>query len=446
MPTNQKKMIKIYISITVGCLLLTSSYAQIVLNKKLEEYMDAQFSVNNFSGTVLVTRNDTVLIKKPYGFADLEWNIDNTIDTKFSLASVSKQFTAVAILQLEEKGLLSIDDKLTKYYPEFPEGDKINIHMLLTHNSGIGNDVDELFSSNTFFQSDSIVRYIMSKPLLFEPGTQTYYSNTAYYILTTIIEKASRQTFADYLNENLFEKAKMTNSGISSNESIIPKMAKSYYHKEGELIKNPYINWEYNIGLDGVYSTIDDLYQWNKHLFDDTLLLSEESKSKMFTSHNDHDFGYGVLVNPFYNHGRDLIGHDGGWFGTQTSLNRFTNDNVFVVVLSNNESPSYLLTYGLAAIAFGIPVELPYHHVEVAVDPTIYDQYVGEYEGVRIHQKKGKLFYSDYDIELIPESETKFFRIDNNNRTIEFVQNQKGETIHIIITKAGVREVKTKDN
>lgn len=426
----------------IGCLIFTSSCAQSILNKQLEDYMDAHADINNFSGTVLVTRNDSVLLKKAYGFADLEWKIGNTIDTKFSLASVSKQFTAVAILQLEEKGLLSIDDKLSKYHPEFPKGNLITIKMLLTHNSGIGNDVDELFSSNTSFEQDSVVKFIMKKPLLFEPGTQTSYSNTAYYLLTTIIEKASKQTFANYLKEHLFEKAKMINSGISSNTSIVQQMAKAYYHKEGKLIKNPYINWEYNVGLDGVYSTIEDLYLWNKYLFDDTLLLSEESKAKMFTSYNEHNFGYGVLVNPFYNHGQNLIGHDGGWFGTQTSLNKFTDNNIFITVLSNNESPSYLLAYGLAAIVFGVPVELPYHRVKVAVNPIIYNEYVGEYEGIKIHQKEDILFYSDHDIELVPESKTKFFRTDNDYITIKFIQNKKGETIQIIITKAGVREVK----
>ncbi len=424
---------------------MISSCTQNKLNIQLEKYMDAQADINNFSGTVMVTKNDSILLKKSYGFADYEWEIENTIDTKFSLASVSKQFTAVAILQLAEKNKLSLDDKLSKYYPDFPKGDLISLKMLLSHNSGIGNDVDDLFSSNKTVKQDSVVKYIMQKPLLFEPGTQTSYSNTAYYLLTTIIEKASKQSFAAYMNEHLFEKAQMTSSGISSNDAIVSKMAKPYYHKQARFIKNPYSNWNYNIGLDGVYSTIEDLYLWNKHLFDDTTLLSEESKKLMFTSYNEHDFGYGVLVNPFYNHNHNLVGHDGGFFGTQTSFNRFTDDNVFVTVLSNNESPSYLIAYGLAAIVFGKQVELPYEHIAIQIDPKVYDEYVGEYEGIKIHQKDGKLFYSDFDIELIPESPSKFFRSDNDDRTIEFIKNKKGKIFQIILTKAGVREVKNKD-
>ncbi len=436
---------KLVLTVVIGCLILTFGYSQNELSKQLEKYMDAHADINNFSGTVLVTRNDSVLLKKCYGFADIEWSVENTIETKFSLASVSKQFTAVAILQLEEKGLLSLNDKLSKYHPEFPKGEFITIKMLLTHNSGIGDDVEELFMSNTSLESDSVVKYIMKKPLLFEPGTQTSYSNTGYYLLTTIIEKTTKQTFVNYLKKHVLEKAKMFDSGISSNETIIPRMAKSYYHKNGKLIKNPYTNWKYNIGLDGVYSTIEDLYLWNKYLFDDTLVLSKESKAKMFMSYNEHNFGYGVLVNPFYNHGQNLIGHDGGWFGTQTSLNKFTGRNIFIAILSNNESPSYLLAYGLSAIVFGKQVELPYKHKKIPIDPETFNDYVGQYEDVKIHQKDCKLYYSDYNIELIPESKTKFFRADNDDRTIEFVQNKKGKTIQIIITKVGVREIKNKD-
>ena len=406
--------------------------------------MDAHALVNNFSGTVLVTRNDSILLKKAYGYADYEWKVKNTIDTKFSLASVSKQFTAAAILQLAERKKLSLDDRLSKYYPDFPKGHLITIKMLLTHNSGVSDDVEEIFFSNRSIKQDSVINYIMQRPFAFEPNAQTAYSNTGYYLLAMIIEKVSGQSYSTYLNEQVFKKANMTNSGVSSNETIIKKLAKAYHHKEGKLIKNPYTNWERNIGMDGVYATIEDLYRWNKNLFDSATVLTEASKRQMFTSYNEHNFGYGVLVNPFYNHGRDLIGHDGGFYGTQTSFNKFREDDVFVGILSNNESPSYLLAYGLSAIAFGIPVELPYEHKEVPIDREIFSEYVGNYEGIKIHQKGDRLLYSEHDIELIPESESKFFRADDNNRTIEFIRNEEGEVYQIIVVKAGVKEIKKK--
>ncbi len=428
----------------VFCCIIISCTAQNQLKTQLENYMDAEASINNFSGTVLITKNDSILLKKAYGYADYEWEIKTTIDTKYSLASVSKQFTAAAILQLAENNQLSLDDTLIKFFPNLKNGGKITIKMLLSHNSGVNNDNNELFTSNKSYDSNYIIEQVMNKPLLFEPGTNTAYSNEGYYILASIIKKVSGISYATYLKEHIFKKIGMNNSGVSSNDSIFSKMSKTYYQKDNRLIKNPLGNWDYAIGMDGVYSTIDDLFKWNKNLFDSNILLSEESKNKMFASHNDQNFGYGVVVNPFYNHGHNLIAHDGGYFGTQTSFNKFIDDDIFVTALSNNGSPSYLIAYGLSAIALGIPVELPYKHTKIEVDSKIYSQYVGEYEGVKIHIKEGKLMYSGNNIELIPESKTKFFRADNNNRTIEFVKNKEGKTKQIIITTAGVKKIKLK--
>lgn len=419
-------------------------YSQNELSSKLEKYVDAQFAVNDFSGTVLVSKNDTILLKKAYGFADYEWKVKNTVDSKFSLASVSKQFTAAAILQLAESKKLSLEDPIKQYFADFPKGEKITIKMLLAHNSGLQMDFDELYLSKTDLDKDSVYQYIIKKPFLFEPGTSTAYSNIGYYLLARIIEKASGQTYAAFLKQQLFDKAKMYNSGITTNTAIVDKMAKSYYLENDKLVKNPYINWNFNIGHDGVYSTVEDLYLWNKALFDSEIILSKESKKKMFTSYNDQDFGFGFLVNPFYNQNHQLIAHDGGFFGAMTSFNKFTNDNILITVLSNNQSKSYYIAYGLAGICFGKEVELPYKHIQTTVDAKIYDQYVGEYENIKILKKDNKLYYIDQDIELLPESQTKFFRSDNSNTTVEFIKDKKGKVTQLEIKKAGIKEVKVK--
>lgn len=410
----------------------------------LESYMDAQASINNFSGTVLVTKHDSILQKKAYGLADYEWKTPNTIDTKFSLASVSKQFTAAAIMQLVEKRKMSLNDKLVKYYPDFPKGDQITVKMMLTHNAGLQMDYDELYLAKTSLNKDSVVNYIIKKPLLFKPGTNTSYSNIGYYLLARIIEKVSKQSYATYLKKNLFDKAKMYNTGVSTNDSIVVKSAKIYYKKDSKLIKNPYINWNFNIGHDGIYSTVEDLYLWNKALFDSTILLNEASKKKMFTSYNNQDFGFGLIINPFYNQNHTLIAHDGGFYGAMTSFNKYTDDDIFITVLSNNQSPSYLIAYALAAICFNKPVELPYKHQQVKIDTTIYDEYVGKYENITVLKRNGKLYYDDY--ELLPESDVKFFRSDDNDRTVEFIKNKKGKVTQIITRKVGVPEIKTKTN
>ncbi|WP_231128650.1 serine hydrolase domain-containing protein [Chryseobacterium vaccae] len=413
--------------------------SQMSLSEKLSKYMQTQADVNGFSGTVLITRNDSVLLRKAYGLADYEWNIKNTIDTKFQLASVTKQFTASAILQLAEKGKLSLDDKLNKFLPDFPNAENVTLHMLLSHSSGLSLGFKELALST--ISADSAYKEIKKIPYEFLPGTKSEYSNIGYYLLGKIIEKVSGEKYAVFLKKNIFEKAGMKNTGTSNNDSIILKKAKVYHHTEHGLAHNPYINWEFNIGHDGVYSTVEDLALWDRALYG-TAILSKEMKNRMFTSYNEQNFGYGFLINPFYNHGHHLIAHDGGFLGTMTSFNRFTDDGLLVIVLSNNQSPAYLLAYGLSAICFGKEVELPYRHQKVKSNPSLYKLFEGNYEDIKILENKGKLYFNDFDIELFPESDNKFFRSDDDNRTVEFIKDVNGKYSTIKLTKAGVAEIR----
>lgn len=409
----------------------------------LANYMQAQVEVNNFSGTVLVLKNGSILLKKAYGLADYEWNIKNTVDTKFQLASVTKQFTATAILQLVEKGKLLLNDKLSKFFPDYPKSDSVTIHMLLSHSSGLAMGFKELATST--ISVDSAYAEIKKMPYVFSPGTKTAYSNIGYYLLAKIIEKVSGEKYAVFLKKNIFEKAGMKNTGVSNNDSIISKKAKAYCRTEKGYIHNPYINWEVNRGHDGVYSTVEDLALWDTALYG-TTILSTEMKKLMFTSHNSENWGYGFIINPFYNHGHQLIAHDGGFFGTMTSLNRFTDDKILVTVLSNNESFSYIIGYGLSAIALQKDVELPYQHHQTKIDTALYDKYADKYGAIEILKIDGKLYYNTVEMELLPESKTKFFRADNTDRTVEFIQDKSGICNSIIFTKGGVREIFKKNN
>ena len=404
----------------------------------LAKYMQAQVEVNHFSGAVLVTKDGRVLLKKAYGWADYEWNIKNTIDTKFQLASVTKQFTAAAILLLVEKGKLSLDDKLSKFFPDYPKADSVTVHMLLSHTSGLAMGFKEIALSS--MDKESAYAEIKKMPYEFSPGTKSGYSNIGYYLLAKIIEKVSGEKYAVFLKKNIFEKAGMKNTGVSNNESIVEKKAKAYCQTENGLIHNPNINWEINVGHDGVYSTVEDLALWDNALYG-TSVLSDQMKKRMFKPYGTENWGYGFIINPFYNHGHQLIAHDGGFFGTMTSFNRFTDDKLFVTVLSNNESFSHIISYGLAAIALGKEVELPYKHLRVEIDPGLYDQYVGQYDTIDILKMDGKLYFNNIEMELIPESKTKFFRADNHDRTIEFIPDSTGLYKSIILTKGGVKEV-----
>ncbi|MPT35618.1 MAG: class A beta-lactamase-related serine hydrolase, partial [Flavobacterium sp.] len=152
-------------------LLALPGYSQSDIPSRLAAYLQAQTDVNGFSGAVLVANKDTILLQQAYGLANYDWKIRNTPDTKFGLASVSKQFTAVAILQLVESGKLSLDSRLNTFFPGFPKGDTVTIHMLLAHTSGLDADFDELYLKSTQLSNDSVLAAIEKKPYLFSPGT-----------------------------------------------------------------------------------------------------------------------------------------------------------------------------------------------------------------------------------------------------------------------------------
>lgn len=428
-----------------------SLMAQRNVYDKLNVYMDKQSQVNKFGGTVLVMKNDSIILRKAYGDANMEWKIKNTPDTKFVLASITKYITALGITQLIERKKISADSRLNEFFPDYPKGDKVTVHMLLTHTAGLPLDFDDLYMNATNITRDSAIAILKKKPYLFEPGTSCKYSNIGYFLLSQIIEKVSGISYEDYLRKNIFEKAGMTNSGISNNDSIVSKKAGIYYRNGTGYALNPYINWNLNIGLDGMYSTVDDLYKLDRAMYG-TSILSEESKKKMHTPYNKaypdggfiDSYGYGIFIDPYYNHGHHLLTHSGGFVGTMTTFDRYPDDNIFIAVLSNNESESHMISYGLAGILFKKDVELPYKHIPINKENLVSGKFAGMYDKIEILFSKGRLFVGNLETELIPEGNNKFFRKDNNDRTFKFLTDSENKVTAVEIRKGGVKEIKTK--
>ncbi|RTQ47771.1 serine hydrolase [Hymenobacter gummosus] len=414
---------------------------------KLAAYMQAQHAVNGFAGVVLVTRHDSVLLHRAYGLADGEWNVPNTLDTKFTLASISKHFTALAVLQLAERGRLRLTDKLSAFVPGFPTGDAITVHHLLTHTAGLALDFEDMYLHQMSAPPDSVLAYLRRQPVKFAPGTGLQYSNVGYYLLGLIIEKASGQTYGEYLQRHIFDVAGMRNTGLNSNLALVPRLARLYFRDGAALVKNPAINWDVNLGHDGLYSTAEDLAKLDQAMRG-TALLSEASKALMNTQHNkqfpgkgflDH-YGYGIFINPFYNQGHYLLTHSGGYFGAMTTMDRYPQDAVFVTVLSNNQAESHWISYGLAGILFGKAVQLPYVHQPLPVAPAGLAAYAGRYGETDILHVGGQLYLQNLETPLLPESERKFFNQKNPDRTVEFLVSKAGRPYALTLTKGGVPE------
>ena len=332
------------------------------LASRLDHVLDAYQQNRHFIGSALVAKDGKVVIEKGYGFANIEWSIPNTPDTKFRLGSITKQFTATAIMQLAEQGKLSVDDRACKYVDNCPEAWKpITIHQLLTHTSGIPS-----YTSQEFMGAPKTVRAPLSpvdvlmltrdKPLDFAPGSDWRYDNSGFVFLGVIVEKVSGEKYADYLQKHIFGPLDMQSTGYDDTRSILKNRASGYQPGPGGLVNSDYIDMSLPYAAGSLYSTVRDLYRWDRALYTEKV-LKQSSKEKMFTPYK-HDYGYGLMLQPIANHTQ--IGHGGGIFGFATYIARFPKDDTFVVVLSNavNANPQAVAT-ALAATMFGEKADVP---------------------------------------------------------------------------------------
>ena len=297
-----------------------------------------------FMGAVLAAKDGAIVFNRAYGLANLEWQIPNTVDTRFRIGSVSKQFTAAAILLLEDRGKLNTGDIVKKHLPEAPAAwDAVTIHHLLSHTSGVPSltSMPEFPSLKTLpaRPDKSLARYI-DKPLEFAPGTKWNYSNSGYLLLALIVERVSGQPFETFLEESVLRPLGMSQTGSDSFTAIIPKRASGYTPMPGpqgvRLRNADYIDMTIPIGGGSLYSTTEDLVRWSQGLFGGKL-LSAASLRKM-TQPVMNNYAYGVGVNTV--DGRQLVSHDGGIEGFNSTLHYYPASKVTVTVLANVNGPA----------------------------------------------------------------------------------------------------------
>ena len=329
------------------------------LQKKVDEYINAYVEMGKFSGSILIAQNGKILVKKGYGMANYEHDIPNTSRTKFRIGSMGKQFTAAALLQLQEKGLLEMDDPLTKYIPDYPDGEKIILHHLVTHTSGIPNLTDFPEHRKTIMLPSPVEKTILrfkDKPLEFAPGEKFKYCNSGFLLLGLIIEKVSAKTYEEFIEENILHPLGMENSGYDHHSLIIKNRASGYNIRTGERVNSPYLDMSIPHAAGALYSTVEDLYLWDRALYTEKI-LKKTSLDKMFTPFKGN-YGYGWRIDTLF--GRKRIHHGGSIFGFQGHIARYVDDNTFIVFLCNQRPlNTKKISKDLAAIVFGEAYELP---------------------------------------------------------------------------------------
>jgi len=345
--------------ILINCIIISkSAFSQNRLSA-IQEYVELQVRLNHFSGVILVANKEKIIYHKAFGYADREWNISNTLESKFEIASLTKQFTAAAILKLEEQHKLSLTDKLSKYFPNYPYGDQVTLHMLLSHTSGIADYGASSKLSDLHrvaLPKDSIIALLKTHPYQFTPGTKWSYSNYGYFLLGYIVEKVSKQSYEDYLNKYIIKNISLQNTSFNRIDSVLAFRVKGYSSSEKDGWKNAeFISMEIVYSAGALISTAKDLYSWQNALLDGKV-VSKESLTKMTTSYL-HNYGYGLGIDTFKNHRR--IFHQGEIPGFTSFLGNFPNDKLSVVVLSNEGDDVTSMANALSSIMLGLPFEVP---------------------------------------------------------------------------------------
>jgi CubicO group peptidase (beta-lactamase class C family) len=411
--------------------------------KQLDEFLTGQNKYYRFNGNVLVADKGKIVFQKSYGYADFD---SQRMLNDSSLGSVSKQFTATGILLLIDKGKLSLTDSLRKFFPELPYSN-ITIHHMLTHTSGLPDYfwlmIEKWDKTKIAFNNDMISFLAKEKlPAVFEPGKKWEYSNTAFVILASIIEKISGQSFKDYMKENIFQPLGMKHTRIyntrRSLKDTIPNYAYGFNYDDSlkkYVLPDNDTNTRFVIYMDGIQgdgivnSTTGDLLKWDRAVKNHTL-LKEETQNEMLKGQSivdtarNNQYGYGVFIekNDFGN----MISHSGGWPGYITSLSRSVDDDRTFILLSNNSSNSPVLSASLQHILAGKEIVMPSEHKETMMDSTAMDVFTGTYKTpneIKLERRGTKLFRvlpNGAATELKPESATKFFYGDGSDRQIEF--------------------------
>lgn len=408
---------------------------------KIDSLIQKAVQLNRFNGSVLVSKNGRIVYEKAYGYQNVEKNILNTPNTVYQIGSTTKEFTAAVILKLIENHQLSLDDKLSNYFPDFVRGNEITIKHLLTHTSGIYEILRDPVAFNGGTQprsKEQMLSFFINKPLDFDPGTQYSYCNSGYMLLGLIIEKVTGKSYEQVVKDFILKPLKMNHTGfdfvgLQSRDKAVG------YSKYTKKIKEASVSWDstatYSAG--SLYSTVDDLYRWHKGLLN--YKVYNKASLEKATIPFLEGYGLGCWIDMIYD--KKVVSHGGNIFGFTGYFGRIQEEDVSIIIL-NNIFNRQIETIGLSILA--ILYDKPYSYFdETKLMPEALEKYVGEYEvnvdyKVKIIRTANHLFIqrnNEAAIEIFPYKENTFFQKDDDI-TIAF--KSKKDTINKIIIMEGL--------
>jgi D-alanyl-D-alanine carboxypeptidase len=363
---------------------------------RIAPFVDADL----FAGDVLVAKGGEVLLRQGFGLANREWNVPHEATGKFRLGSLTKKFTATAILQLMERGALALDDEIARHYPEAPAAWRgVSLFHLLTHTSGI----PSYTSIPGFFQDMAqrdlsprdIIALTENEPLEFPPGTQFKYCNGGYVILGQVIERLSGLAYEDYVREKVLLPLGLQNTGYEQVATIIPRRVQGYRNKNGRMENAAYLAMSLPYAAGSIYSCLDDLLTWQRALAT-AKPIGRAARDLMFTDYG-HFYGFAWAIQTQFS--RRQYVHAGGINGFSVVMSHYPDDDLTIILLANIQAaPVQKIARDLAALYFGVTED---EH-EVVLDPALLADYVGAYRLgperiLRVTQEGARLFAETED-------------------------------------------------
>lgn len=404
---------------------------------KLETYINKYLDLWDFYGVIQVIHKGEVLFENAYGYASIEFGIKNDINSCFSIASISKQFTAFAIMLLYDKKMLDIDKSALLYLPvDMKIDESITIHHLLSHTSGLYNfynfDNDFFAGYNRMdYSRNEFFRQFINKKTTNPPGTTYDYNNSNYNLLAWIIENVSGEKYEDYIRNNIFLPLNMMNSDVDDGCKLIKYRSSNYSRDFDSIIRSPYYNEKFSIGAGAIISNCDDLFKWYSCLRD-RKILTQKTYIK-FLKENKNNYCYGLEHHHIY--GTDRYSHGGDHLGISTYMQNYFDEDICVIILSNNESINqYRLGNSISDILHQVVVDFPIKHEEFPINENKLKEYCGTYlkDKIQVELINGKLYFTRYSgnlhIEIYPVGEDRFARrYFDQNHPYSIAKNENGK-------------------
>jgi CubicO group peptidase (beta-lactamase class C family) len=432
-------------NIVLALLLISFSVRAQVINDttgiagKIDQYLVSATDAYKFNGVALVALRGKIIFHKAYGWKNFSAGTHNDTSTRFPILSITKSFTSIIILKLQEQKKLSLKDPLNKYLPDFPNGNKITIEQLLTHTSGIYNYTDDIGEEdsalvNHYVTHQRVVDIFNNKPVSFEPGKGFSYNNSGYYLAGLIIEMVTGISYWQNVRDLIFTPLNMNDSGFDFNRLPENWRATGYQFLNVSRQKPyTYLDSTVSYSAGAIYSTTGDMFKWARAIANQEILSSKSWK--MAFTRKASDYGIGFRINSFF--GRDYIKHSGGYPGFVSEFIYYPKEDVTIILLKNSGNYGqdvWPVTMGISCIIFGLSYDLWKNRQEVKLTDNQMKGKAGKYisgkVSIELRLKEDQLYMilSDgTEFLLLAENENVLY-LENFNTELRF--DGEGLIIH----------------